>query len=110
MPLSSETARAAPAAFPSEQAPAGPPVRVGMLIGSLAAPSGGPVVVVRCLSNKLHHAEQMDVEVFSLREADVRSAPEGWPDIPLTLTKIHGPKVFGYSPALPGSLRVKDLD
>jgi poly(glycerol-phosphate) alpha-glucosyltransferase len=81
-----------------------------MLIGSLAAKSGGPAVVVRSLSRRLRQPSRLDLEIFSLQETD-STAPQGWSDdIPLSLTEVQGPRVFGYSPTLSNLLGQRTFD
>ena len=111
MQLSSSSAGIVPEWRRAQQRPSQAPMKVGMLIGSLAARSGGPAVVVQSLSRSMRQQAQTHLEVFSLEETGDPSVPPGWPDdVPLSLTPIRGPKAFGYSPALPSLLGQKDLD
>ncbi len=101
MPPYEAMAETAPGRPRPEQGPGRGPVKVGMLIGSLAPRSGGPAVVVKSLSRRLRQPSRLDLEIFSLQEPG-SPALQDWPDgVPLSLTEVQGPRVFGYSPMLP---------
>lgn len=90
-------------------AAAAPPVKVGMLLASIAAADGGVSEVVRELARTMHDPAKVQVDVLTLRRGGDTGA-EGWDGVPVRRAEVFGPSSFGYSRQLDTILAGSDLD
>lgn len=94
-------------AFDGEAA-RGLPLRIGMVVGSIAAEGGGVSEAVRALSVALDRHPSIAVEVFGI--AHDGRADLDFGSVPVHRIKPGWPRVFGYSPDLVGALLQRDID
>lgn len=85
-----------------------PPIRVGMVLGSIATRSGGVSEAVRFLSLALNRLPTVAVEIFSIE--DPRSEAHVFDTLPVHLVRIRGPASFGYAPDLVATLLSRNMD
>ena len=91
--------------------PAPSPLKVGMLLGSIAPTAGGVAACVQALGLALHApALSHHVEVFSLADRGGSRDLGGWGALPVTLSQTRGPRSFGYAPGLSAAIATAGLD
>ncbi|MBS7695928.1 MULTISPECIES: glycosyltransferase [unclassified Chelatococcus] len=87
------------------------PLKVGMLLGSIAPTAGGVAACVQALGLALQAPTVSHrIEVFSLADRDRSHDLNGWGALPVQLSKTTGPRGFGYAPGLSAAMAAADLD
>jgi poly(glycerol-phosphate) alpha-glucosyltransferase len=109
MPLIDALTIASPARVSPLPAPS--PLKVGMLLGSIAPTAGGVAACVQALGLALHApALSHHIEVFSLADHGGNRDLGGWGALPVQLCTTAGPRSFGYAPGLSAAMASADLD
>jgi len=94
-------------ASPARQADA--PLRVGMIIGSIANSGGGVSMALHSLTCAMQQRPGMAVEVFTMSADDIVGGGD-WAGATLHHHAVRGPASFAYAPALSRSLDSRPID
>lgn len=103
--LASSTSSFAPQRPAGERAP----LRIGLLVGSVAAEAGGVGEAIRGLAPALL-AGGAATTVFSLAQTGLAMPGPVWDGIPVHLSPARGPRGFGFAPGLDAAVSAADLD
>ncbi len=83
-------------------------MKIGCVTPFLTRSGGGVFTSVQRLAQEL--ATGHDVRVFGLEDPAAADDLATWNPLPMAAYPVHGPRAFGYAPALGRALREAPLD
>ena len=83
-------------------------MQTAILIGSVSRNAGGLFESVRRLSQNIH-AQDVSVEVFSIRDEHTAADVADWQPLKTHLFDVRGPKAFAYAPGMLSELKTNNF-
>jgi poly(glycerol-phosphate) alpha-glucosyltransferase len=85
-------------------------MRIGIVTASVSRHAGGLYDAVRRLALEMAALTGSSIQVFGIKDSSTAADLSGWQGLPINVARVRGPRLFGYSPDLLGSVGTADLD